>query len=109
MKLTTGRRFLSVIMASAIVISLSTFNAFATSSNNIEGIANDEHEGSFESIVYDDVEELPDGGKIYVYKVDGVTHQFPLPPEDFDPLSATDEQLKTYGIPPRPDINNEDD
>lgn len=109
MKLKTGRRFLSVIMASAIVISLSTFNASASSSNDIDCVATAEREGSFESIVYDDVEDLPDGGKIYVYKVDGVTHQFPLPPEDFDPISATDEQLKTYGIPPRPDINNEDD
>ncbi len=110
MKLTTGRRFLSVIMASAIVISSSMFNAFATTSDNIGGsIANTGCEESFESIAYDSVKELPDGGKIYIYKFDGVTHQFPLPPEDFDPLSATDEQLSTYGIPPRPDINNEDD
>ena len=69
MKLKTGRRFLSVIMASAIVISLGTSNAFATSSNNIDDIAETTRDGSFESIVYDDVEELPDGGKIYVYKV----------------------------------------
>lgn len=109
MKLKTGRRFLSVIMASAIVISLGTSNAFATSSNNIDDIAETTRDGSFESIVYDDVEELPDGGKIYVYKVDGVTHRFPLPPEDFDPITATDEQLETYGIPPRPDINDKDD
>lgn len=65
MKLKTGRRFLSVIMASAIAISLSTFDAFA-SVNNIDHVATSERDGSFESIVYDDVEELPDGGKIYV-------------------------------------------
>lgn len=109
MRLTIGKRLLSVIMASAIVISLSTSGAFATSTDDIGSVSDEVHEDSFESIAYDTIEELPDGGKIYVYEIDGVTHRFPLPPKDFDALKATDEQLKTYGIPPRPDSNNEED
>jgi hypothetical protein len=30
-------------------------------------------------------------------------HTFPLPPEGFDPLAATAEELQHYGFPSRPD------
>lgn len=48
------------------------------------------------------IEELPDGGKIYVYIIDGTENMFPVPPDGFHPLTATDEALETYGFPPRP-------
>lgn len=50
----------------------------------------------------DHVEELSDGGKIYVYYIDGVENDFPVPPEGFNPVRASDEDLATYGFPPRP-------
>jgi hypothetical protein len=34
-------------------------------------------------------------------------HPYPLPPADFDPLSATDAQLEQYGLPVRPDPESE--
>jgi Peptidase A4 family len=34
--------------------------------------------------------------------IEGV-HTFPAPPRDFDALSASDETLASYGLPPRPD------
>lgn len=55
------------------------------------------------------IDELPDGGKVYVYNIDGVENRFPMPPEGFDALTATDEQLRIYGIPPRPNKDNADD
>jgi hypothetical protein len=36
-------------------------------------------------------------------------HAFPLPPADFDPLSATASQLEKYGLPARPDPRTERD
>lgn len=50
----------------------------------------------------DHIEELSDGGKIYVYYIDGVENDFPVPPEGFNPVKASDEDLATYGFPPRP-------
>ena len=47
------------------------------------------------------IEKLPDGGEIHHYKVDGDT-MVPEVPSEFNPLSATAEQLDTYGFPPRP-------
>jgi peptidase A4-like protein len=34
-------------------------------------------------------------------------HTFPLPPAEFDPLSATDSELERHGLPPRPDARAE--
>lgn len=50
----------------------------------------------------DHIEELSDGGKIYVYYIDGIENDFPVPPEGFNPVKASDEDLATYGFPPRP-------
>ncbi len=51
----------------------------------------------------DHIVELSDGGKIYVYYIDGVENDFPVPPAGFKPIDASDEELATYGFPPRPD------
>lgn len=45
---------------------------------------------------------FPDGGKIYTFVIDGIENNFPVPPEGFNPLTASDETLETYGFPPRP-------
>ena len=50
----------------------------------------------------DHIEELSDGGKIYVYYIDGIENDFPVPPAGFKPIEASDEELATYGFPPRP-------
>lgn len=55
-----------------------------------------------EYIQYDHIEYLPDGGKIYVYIIDGIENDFPVPPEGFNPLEASNEMLMTYGFPIRP-------
>ena len=46
--------------------------------------------------------EFEDGGKDYVYIVDGIENHFLVPPEGFDPITATDEELSRYCFPPRP-------
>ena len=51
----------------------------------------------------DHIEELSDGGKIYVYYINGIENDFPVPPAGFKPNEASDEDLATYGFPPRPD------
>jgi len=55
----------------------------------------------------DHIEELSDGGKIYVYYVNGIENDFPVPPAGFKPNEASDEDLATYGFPPRPDNEEE--
>lgn len=58
--------------------------------------------GSVESPA-DEVEELPGGGKNYIYYgSDGELIEYPIPPTGFDPKTATAEELELYGYPPRP-------
>lgn len=45
---------------------------------------------------------LPDGGHSYIYDVDGLRTEYLVPPPGFDPRTASDAQLDTYGIPSRP-------
>lgn len=95
------RRIISSVTALAIVLNfgtISALDAYYTQSAQNYDIINCDH-----------VEELPDGGQIYYYNIDGVESSFPVPPEGFDPLSASDEMLETYGFPPRPDEENSSD
>ncbi len=48
------------------------------------------------------VKRLPDGGKEYIYNVEGAKTVYKVPPAGFDPLKANDRQLREYGLPPRP-------
>lgn len=50
---------------------------------------------------------LDDGGKEYVYTIDGNKVHFMIPPDDFDPVNASDEELKRYCFPERPDDKEE--
>jgi hypothetical protein len=45
---------------------------------------------------------LPDGGHEYVYTVQGLRTTYRIPPASFNALTATDEQLNYYNLPPRP-------
>lgn len=93
------RKIFSVLIAFAMFFSLAGVNVFADT-------INDTNEPDFQHVEYDYVEELPDGGKIYTYLIDGVTEKYPVPPNGFSPLTATDEQLSTYGFPARPDTSD---
>lgn len=86
-------RAIGIITSLVATCSLS-MSAFATAmtTENTEEIL----------LQYDHIEELSDGGKIYVYIIDGIENSFPVPPDEFDPLNASDETLATYGFPPRP-------
>lgn len=52
------------------------------------------------------VTKIPDGGQRYrYYKPDGALYaETTMPPEGFDPRSASDEELAEYGYPPRPAV-----
>lgn len=41
--------------------------------------------------------DLPDGGKIYTYSLDGSLIPEPVPPPGWNPLTASDDELKQYG------------
>lgn len=50
-----------------------------------------------------EVRSLPGGGSVYVYEgADGTLSEFPVSPEGFNPLSASEGELEMYGYPPRP-------
>lgn len=99
---TRKRRIISSITTLAMVFSFGAANAMDVYSAGDNGQAS-------VNLGYDCIEELPDGGKIYIYLIDGMEHKFPVPPEGFKPLTATDEQLETYGFPPRPDKENQEE
>lgn len=44
----------------------------------------------------------PDGGRDYIYSINGHDADSPEPPGGFDPQTASDAQLSYYGFPPRP-------
>ena len=62
------RKFMSMLMVSAMLLSLSTINAFAASTV-IDDLP------SFERVECDHVEVLEDGGKIYTYVINGVVNK----------------------------------
>jgi hypothetical protein len=43
-----------------------------------------------------------DGGKAYVYSIGGTTVESPMPPNGFNPLTASKTELDQYGIPTPP-------
>jgi hypothetical protein len=43
----------------------------------------------------------PDGSKTYVYNLNGARVTSTVPPPHFNPLKASNAQLKRYGLPPR--------
>lgn len=45
---------------------------------------------------------LPGGGTDYIYYINGVKNEFPVPPKGFNPLTATNAKLQEYGFPTRP-------
>jgi hypothetical protein len=50
-----------------------------------------------------ETESLPGGGVLETYNGDdGVAYSFPRPPEGFEPVMASAEELSEYGFPPRP-------
>lgn len=52
------------------------------------------------------VTPLPDGGRAYVYSIDGTTATFPVAPPHFDPLHASHAQLAEYGFQERPALES---
>lgn len=47
------------------------------------------------------VQKLPSGGKKYIYETPSGESDTLVPPPHFNPLTATDAELKEYGFPPR--------
>lgn len=45
---------------------------------------------------------LPGGGTDYLFELDGGTVEIPVPPAGWTPLTATAQELASYGIPERP-------
>ena len=68
MKSSIGK-FMSMLMVLAMLLSLSTINAFAVST-----VVDDSP--SFERVECDHVEVLEDGGKIYTYVINGVVNKY---------------------------------
>ena len=92
------KKLLSSILALILCFSLlSTFSLAATV---------DEDSTHIQELEYDRVVDLPDGGKDYVYIIEGIENHYLVPPEDFNPLTATDAQLERYCFPARPEIVN---
>jgi hypothetical protein len=50
---------------------------------------------------------LTRGGTQYVYRVGNQTWTFRIPPSDFDPRSASADELAYYNLPPRPNQESE--
>ncbi len=89
-------KLLSLCLILCNILCATTFSASATPNNTTTGI-----------LEFQEIKELPDGGKIYVYNIDGIINEFPVPPEGFNPLNASNDVLETYGFPIRPTDSDE--
>lgn len=88
-------RSLRAFISTLLLISLSTHVvAFASTT-------------SVNQIPCSEIINLSDGGKIYKFIVNGFERLFPVPPDDFDPLTASTEALYTYGFPAKPTDSEE--
>lgn len=85
------KKTISLCLVACMFICMTFFSASANSVNS-----------SGERLQCQEIISLPDGGKIYVYNINGVINEFPVPPDGFDPLNASNETLETYGFPVRP-------
>jgi sorbitol-specific phosphotransferase system component IIA len=60
------------------------------------------HPDEFESTP-DETHALSGGGTVAIYLgAEGMRYEFPRPPEGFNPITASDEELEEYGYPERP-------
>lgn len=62
-----------------------------------------------EPVSYDKVVTFEDGGKDYIYLIDGVENHYFVPPKGFKPVDASDEMLLRYGFPVRPKNKDSED
>ena len=92
------KKFLSYILAVAMCLALMPTISFAAT--------DDETSVNIQELEYDHVIDFPDGGKDYVYIIEGIENHYLVPPEGFNPLTATDEELDRYCFPDRPNIVN---
>lgn len=90
------KKFLSCILAVAMCLALMPTISFAAT--------DDETSVNIQELEYDHVIDFPDGGKDYVYIIEGIENHYLVPPEGFNPLTATDEELDRYCFPDRPNI-----
>lgn len=86
------KRILSFFLCILFIVSVSLLNTGASASDDINEMEN----------VQQSTIEFEDGGKDIIYVIDGVKNHFFVPPDDFNPIKATDAQLERYGFPMRP-------
>ncbi|MCL2323644.1 MAG: hypothetical protein FWC47_16235 [Oscillospiraceae bacterium] len=61
---------------------------------------------SFDTYYPSSITPLPGGGESVNFIINGVTNSYPIPPNNFNPKKATNEQLAEYGLPLRPSDPN---
>jgi len=89
------------------VLTLSLFTCSLMSTTSASTTDSTNTLGDTTRINVSTVKALPNGGSRYTYTIDGQEIYMLAPPEKFNPIEATDEQLKEYGFPNRP--TNPDD
>ncbi len=89
------KKILSVALAILLFVSAPVTQTVADSDEAVKGII-DRYETHYE-----------DGGKDVVFIIDGIENHCLVPPEGFDPLSASDEELERYCFPARPEDTSE--
>ncbi len=91
------RKFISIAAASALISVGAATSALADDLPPVSTEAN------VTITISALVADFPDGGQLYTYDLpDGSVLSVPYPPEDFDPITATAQQLAQYDIEPRP-------
>lgn len=88
----------------AIILSLCV--CFITFIPSASAQSENEQDSYTSQVTFSAINSLPDGGLDYVFVVEGAENHYYVPPEDFNPATASDEILNMYGYPPRPDTTN---
>lgn len=88
-----------VILSSLGYITITATPALADSQQNASQIGTQE---KTEHVPLNKILRNKDGSTSYVYMVDGVANTITVPPDNFNPLTATNQQLLEFGYPVRP-------
>ena len=93
----------------AVALLLAVCLAVLLFPSQASALTNSTVESYTENVTFSSIDTLPDGGLDYTFFVEGIENHYFVPPESFDPLTASDETLAMYAFPARPSAEDSEE
>lgn len=95
------KKVVALLLAVCLTVLLLPSKASALTNSAVEAYTED--------VTFSSVDTLPDGGLDYTFFVEGIENHYFVPPEGFNPLTASDETLAMYAFPARPSVEDSEE